>query len=354
MPILNTALTLKDLPLPPPGKTGWPWTEQTAPLPERMSDGSEWPRISVVTPSFNQGQFIEETIRSVLLQGYPNLEYIIIDGGSTDNTIEVIKKYERHISYWVSEPDEGQSDAVNKGFSISTGMLVGWQNSDDFYHPKAFENAARAYLSHPEADILYGQTVKVDKYSNYVGDFPFPDSDMEAMLPYNIVNNQALFFRNRIFKDGYLLDRTLHHAMDYEFNWRLKTRGYSFLYVPDMSGSFRDQPESKSAQQAEIFAHEYANLYTSLFKNETLPKGVKKKALDSLYGLCLDNFFKSRHEFRPSVRHLITVSGWQYVDIKLVAKYFLSYFRSRKLKPSLKTKAAKNQVKEHQDMKIVS
>src|SRR5688572_28969334 len=103
---------LSDLPAPPPGKTGWPWTEETFQLPEAMPDGKRWPRISIVTPSYNQGQFIEETIRSVLLQCYPNLEYIVIDGGSTDDSVEIIEKYKSWLTYWVSEPDKGQVDAI--------------------------------------------------------------------------------------------------------------------------------------------------------------------------------------------------------------------------------------------------
>ena len=135
-------LNLKDLPPSPPGKRGWPWTKESPPLPPTMPNGEPWPKISIVTPSFNQGQFIEETIRSVLLQNYPNVEYIIIDGGSTDETIKIIKKYEPWLKYWVSEPDRGQSHAINKGFEICSGEIFNWLCSDDIFLPKAFEQVA--------------------------------------------------------------------------------------------------------------------------------------------------------------------------------------------------------------------
>src|SRR5262245_9476631 len=125
---MRCRISLDHLPPSPPGKTGWPWTVETPELPDTLPGGTPWPRISIVTPSFNQGQFIEETIRSVLLQGYPDLEYVIFDGGSVDNSVEIIRRYEGWLSFWISERDNGQSHAINKGFRKSTGMIRAWLN----------------------------------------------------------------------------------------------------------------------------------------------------------------------------------------------------------------------------------
>jgi len=139
--------TLKELPSPPPDRQGWPWTEESPQLPNIMPDESSWPRISVVTPSFNQGRYIEETIRSVLLQGYPDLEYIVVDGGSTDGSLDIIRKYEPWLARWISEPDHGQSDAINKGVRMATGEIVNWINSDDCLHSGALKVVAQTYSS---------------------------------------------------------------------------------------------------------------------------------------------------------------------------------------------------------------
>ena len=152
--------TLKELPITfCKDKKDWPWTEESDKLPERMPNGSPWPKISIITPSYNQGMYIEETIRSVLLQGYPNLEYIIIDGGSTDNSVEIIKKYEKWISFWVSEPDEGQTNALNKGFNKSTGEIVAWLNSDDYYLINTFNKLIKFINENPSAFIYYGDLI---------------------------------------------------------------------------------------------------------------------------------------------------------------------------------------------------
>jgi len=154
--------SLADLPPPPPGAAGWPWTEGAEPLPETMADGRLWPRISIVTPSFNQAEYLEETLRSVFLQGYPNLEYLVIDGGSTDGSVEIIERYAPWLSHWVSEPDRGQSEAINKGFSRATGRIFAWLNSDDVYYPGALELAARS-LAGRRRKMIIGAMQKVER-----------------------------------------------------------------------------------------------------------------------------------------------------------------------------------------------
>lgn len=134
--------TLLELPPPPRGRTGWPWTIESKRLPEKMPDGRPWPRIFIVTPSYNQGQYIEETIRSVLLQGYPDLEYIIMNGGSTDGAVDVIRKYETWLTHWQSGPDGGQGTAINGGFARVTGVYFQWINSDDLLMRQALFTVA--------------------------------------------------------------------------------------------------------------------------------------------------------------------------------------------------------------------
>src|SRR5713226_256092 len=160
--------TLIELSPPPPGKTGWPWTEESPQLPDTMPDGRPWPRISIVTPSYNQGQFIEETIRSVLLQGYPSAEYIVIDGGSRDASFKIIKRYEHYIDYWISEKDKGQSDALNRGFARATGEYLTWVNSDDILLPNALYLIAQSIRRAPDRKWLAGNLIWVDENSNVI------------------------------------------------------------------------------------------------------------------------------------------------------------------------------------------
>lgn len=150
--------------LPPNGKLGWPWTEACSSLPSRTQDGKNWPRISIVTPSFNQGRYLEETIRSVLLQGYPNLEYMVLDGGSTDNSKDIIQAYSGQLAYWKSEQDGGQSDAISQGLDRASGEILGWVNSDDLLLPGCLKKVGIYFATHPNVDCVVGGAVVIDQF----------------------------------------------------------------------------------------------------------------------------------------------------------------------------------------------
>jgi glycosyltransferase involved in cell wall biosynthesis len=241
---------LKDLPVPPPDKRGWPWTEEGPQSPDTMANGSPpWPRISIVTPSFNQAQYIEETIRSVLLQGYPDLEYIIVDGGSTDGSLEIIRKYEKWLAYWISEPDHGQSSAINEGFERSTGTIGAWLNSDDLYETQALQRAAGAFLDHREISLLYGDCTNIDETGK-----PFSVSrstayDRDRLIRHwpNYIAQPAAFFLLSAFKSLGGLDASLRLVMDYDLWIRLGTKGPG-LYLPRPIARFRVHHQSKTHQ----------------------------------------------------------------------------------------------------------
>jgi glycosyltransferase involved in cell wall biosynthesis len=183
-----------------------------------MPDGQQWPRISIVTPSYNQALFIEKTIRSILLQGYPNLEYIIIDGGSTDKSVEIIKKYEKWLTYWVSEPDRGQSHAVNKGFEKASGEVFAWLNSDDYYFKDAFRSVSAAYHESCGAGGWFGGCLQVNvEGETLVLVYPNRlDADALASWGENAVNQSACFFSKEAWQRCGPLDEELHYAMDFD------------------------------------------------------------------------------------------------------------------------------------------
>lgn len=257
---MNHILTLEDLPTAPQGKTGWPWTEQNIPLPEQMSDGSEWPRISIVTPSYNQGQFIEETIRSVLLQGYPNLEYIIIDGGSTDKSLDIIKKYEPWLNYWVSEPDKGQSHAINKGVAKTTGEILGWLNSDDYYHAGALETVVRLKQKHPDGIAWVGSCEEISCEGTLWGIFLPKIGTKEEIGDWGVsaFYQPACLFLKDLFVQVGGLDERLEYVMDIDLWIRLVEHG-KFISTNDIIASARTYPEAKTyrdplMKEAEIIA----------------------------------------------------------------------------------------------------
>lgn len=248
--------SLSELPPPPPGRAGWPWTEESPRLPDAMPDGSLWPRVSIVTPSYDQAQFIEETIRSVLLQGYPNLEYMIIDGGSTDGSVEVIRKYEPWLAWWVSEKDNGQGDAINKGFTRASGEIVSWLNSDDVYLPGAAAIGVRHLAQHAAAVLVHGPCVMVDDAGctlyEWGGRFC---TTRDLALDDNCIAQPSTFMRRASLHAAGFLDADLQYVMDYALWLRMGMLG-ELLVVPEILSRFRVHCHSKTGSGMSKFKHE--------------------------------------------------------------------------------------------------
>jgi glycosyltransferase involved in cell wall biosynthesis len=276
-------------------KTGWPWIEGANRVPDLMPDGKPWPKISVVTPLLNQGPFIEETIRSTLLQGYPDIEYIVVDGGSIDGSLEVVEKY----SPWVKcivQKGEGQSAAVNRGFRLATGDLIGWQNSDDFYGPGSFHQAALAASEHPDCDIFNGM-VRGFQGQNSRPPWLFENCNefsQQKLLEEICVMNQSMFFRRRIFESGVFLKDHLHFAMDQEFFWRLSLEGYQYCMVPSMIGYYRQHENAKSTSYNVRADLEPYAILRGLCKDKRLNRRLRLRARAQLRARFLNSFCNAR------------------------------------------------------------
>jgi glycosyltransferase involved in cell wall biosynthesis len=261
----STVVRLDDLPQPPSSKTGWPWTEESLQLPDTLPDGSPWPCISIVTPSYNQGQFIEETIRSVLLQGYPNLEYIIIDGGSTDNSVEIIKKYSPWLAYWVSEKDRGQSHAINKGWERAHGEIIAYLNSDDIYTPGALEIVAKSFRKESNFSAVVGKTNYINTSSQFIGISQKPYVSSESPCDLSLVDPDLWFlpqpssfwYRPILEKAGMFVREDLHYTMDRELFYR--TSKIAKIALTDKPlASFRIHEHNKSISQRSMMYKEDA------------------------------------------------------------------------------------------------
>ena len=265
------------------GKTGWPWTITEHPNDKLSPKRIEWPRISVVTPSFNQGQYIEETIRSVLLQGYPNLEYIIMDGGSTDNTVEIIKKYQPWINCWVSEKDRGQSHAINKGFEKATGHILAWLNSDDLYAPNVL-NMVAVKFNVPNMNWLAGQAYAGGEWNSHGTPQLKAPSMLEIKKGRTFFQPSCFFTRNILDQVG-PLDESLHYVMDYDLWIRfLKISKYPLIINQPLSlarehAAMKTQPRTSRAQWAEksmIMRRHFGNVHYAFFALHQLLTRVRK------------------------------------------------------------------------------
>lgn len=204
------------------------------------------PVVSIVTPSFNQAPFLEQTIRSVLDQGYPAIEYIVVDGGSTDGSLEIVRRYAGRLAHWVSESDLGQTDAINKGFAMATGTIFAWLNSDDTYNPGAVPEAVAYLQDHPEVGMVYGNAYYIDETGRRIGRYPAKATDYRGLRRgVNTVCQQSMFFRAALWNQVGPLDPTFYYAMDYDL-WVRIAKIAPIAFHDRYWSNFRMHSNSKS------------------------------------------------------------------------------------------------------------
>jgi glycosyltransferase involved in cell wall biosynthesis len=210
-----------------------------------MSDPN-LPLVSIVTPSFNQARYLESTLRSVLDQEYPNLEYILVDGGSTDGSLDIIRRYSDRLAWWISEKDRGQTDAINKGFAHANGEILAWLNSDDTYEPNAIREAVAFLQDHPDVGLVYGDANFIDENGRVVGRFPAAQTNYRRLRQgYVHIPQQSAFWRADLWRKVGPLDPSFYFAMDYDLWVRLAALA-PIQYYPRLWANFRLHTHGKT------------------------------------------------------------------------------------------------------------
>jgi glycosyltransferase involved in cell wall biosynthesis len=296
------------------------------------------PKISIVTPSYNQGQFIERTIKSVLDQKYSNLEYIVVDGGSNDNTIKILKKYSSKLR-WVSEKDKGQTDAINKGIRMSTGEIISYLNSDDVYEPGSFKIIADYFINNPEAMLVYGKGKHIDKGDEFIEDYPSKPTDYLGLHPTCSICQPTAFWKRELIEEIGYFDMSLKYAMDYDY-WIRTSMKYPLNYIYKYLGSTRFYKETKtSGQRSKVhreiievqkryYSRVHANwilalVHAKLEKNDRSTVYKNTAFLITLIFGSLYGFLKFNHELPPLI-------VWRYYLIWL--KEIFAYIKRCKYK----------------------
>ena len=334
---------IKKIEIPPAScaKNGWLWNEKSGDSQNYEISNKEFPKISIITPSYNQGDFIEETIRSVLLQDYPDIEYIVVDGKSSDNTIELLKKYGNHLT-WTSEPDDGQTDAINKGLKKSTGDIVAYLNSDDIYLPGTFLKIVQYFKNNPETDMIYGNIVHINKKSEIIEYKKTKQVTIDNIFTFNVyVPQPTVFLRRSLVKNVGCFDYKLHLAMDFDY-WVRIIKNYNISYVNEYLAAARIYPEAKSSSLTSGYKDEFLYIIDKFFSDSSAIQmnKLKNKAKGMIYlnAARIELMKFSNKEARKNIIQSLRIYPRNFLSFSAIGALILSFCSARITKFFIKNK----------------
>jgi len=285
----------------------------------------KYPKITIVTPSFNQAEFLEQTINSVLNQEYPNLEYFVLDGGSTDGSVGIIEKYDDQIDWWVSEVDRGQTHAINKGFERATGELIAWLNSDDYYLPGCLIKVAKLY-NERNFEFLAGALRLVDKKGEFIetkNPVWAPPREILFETQGFYMTQPACFWRRELLNKTGLLDESYHYAMDFDLWLRFRENGVDFELVNEEFTCFRQHEDAKSSDGEIFFIKEIFDHFARISKilNKEHRVMIRRMAMH------IYTFDEYKYEFRVQFYRVLLNANVLFLRSRFRQLLILNYFR---------------------------
>jgi len=305
------------------------------------------PLVTIITPSYNQAEFLRYTIESVLNQDYPSIEYIIIDGGSTDGSQEIIKSYSDRLTWWISEPDQGQADAINKGFKRAKGEIVAWLNSDDMYLPGTVSQVVKVFQNNPDVGMIYGDAVSSDKDGRLLNELRFDSWHLEEFLEFNIICQPAVFMKRSILEKSGLLDLSYHFFLDHQL-WIRIARETNLLHHPHVWAVSRYHDQAKNITMSAQAGEEAYRILNWAKAEPDLAKIIEKNhqkvlsgahqisaryLLDGGYPVkAFKEYFQSALAWFPSITgywHRFIFSGLSVVGLGFLGKLFYRLKRMR-------------------------